>query len=64
MLWGQGGLRRFNGKPIPSGMNDRGSLHAAQVGLGLYASEQMLVGLSFMCSWGAMNCTEVWIDGV
>lgn len=45
-------------------MNDNDDLHAAHVGLDLYAPEQMLVGLSFMRSRGAMNCTDVGIDGL
>ena len=63
-LWGQGGLQSFHGNLTRSGMNYRGLMKAAHVGLDLYNSEQMLVGFSFMRSWADMNDMNYTADGV
>ena len=69
-FWGQGDLQQFDGDLAHLGMNYRGSLNAAHVGLDLYANEQVLAGLSFMRrlggpglhrrwgGWGNGKCTE------
>ena len=64
MLWGQGDLQHFNGDLDRLGMNYRGRLEAAHVGLDLYANDQVLAGLSFMRSWGDMDYTDDGVDGV
>ena len=64
VLWGQGDLQRFNGNLTRIGMNYRGGLKAAHVGLDLYASKQVLAGLSFMHSWGTMDYSDDGIEGV
>ena len=64
VLWGQGDLQHFNGDLTRLGMEYRGGLDAAHVGLDLYANERMLAGLSFMRSWGDMDYTDDGIDGV
>ncbi len=64
VLWVQGDLLRFNGDLTRLGMNYRGGLKAAHVGLDLYANDQMLSGLSFMRSWGDMDYTDDGLDGV
>ena len=64
VLWGQGDLQHFNGDLTRLGMDYRGGLEAAHVGLDLYASEQMLAGVSFMHSWGDLDYTDDGIDGV
>ena len=63
-LWGQGDLQYFNGNLSRIGMNYRGGLEAAHVGLDLYANDQVLTGLSFMRSWGNMDYTDDGVDGV
>ena len=64
VLWGQGDLQHFNGDLDRLGMNYRGRLEAAHVGLDLYANDQVLAGLSFMRSWGDMDYTDDGVDGV
>ncbi len=64
VLWGQGDLQHFNGDLTRLGMDYRGGLDAAHVGLDLYANDRMLAGLSFMRSWGDMDYTDDGIDGV
>ncbi len=64
VLWVQGDLQHFNGDLTWLGMNYRGGLKAAHVGLDLYANDQMLSGLSFMRSWGDMDYTDDGLDGV
>ena len=64
VLWGQGDLQHFNGDLDRLGMNYRGRLDAAHVGLDLYANDKMLAGLSFMRSWGDMDYTDDGVDGV
>ena len=64
VLWGQGDLRRFNGHLTRIGMDYRGGLEAAHVGLDLYADDKVLAGLSFMRSWGNMDYSDDGIDGV
>ena len=64
VLWGQGDLQNFNGDLDRLGMNYRGRLEAAHVGLDLYANDQVLAGLSFMRSWGDMEYTDDGVDGV
>ncbi len=63
VLWGQGDLQHFSGDLTRVGMNYRGGLEAAHVGLDLYANDEILVGLSFMRSWGNMDYTEDGTDG-
>ena len=63
-LWGQGDLQNFNGNITRSGMDYRGLMRAAHVGLDLYNSEQMLVGFSFMRSWAGMNYTTDGVHGM
>ena len=64
VLWGQGDLQRFNGGLSQFGMDYRGGLDAAHVGLDLYANEHMLAGLSFMRSWGDLDYTDDGVDGM
>ena len=64
VLWGQGDLRRFNGHLTRIGMDYRGGLEAAHVGMDLYADDKVLAGLSFMRSWGNMDYSDDGIDGV
>ena len=64
VLWGQGDVQHFNGDLTRLGMDYRGGLEAAHVGLDLYANDQMLAGLSFMRSWGDVDYTDDGIDGV
>ena len=64
VLWGQGNLQHFNGDLNRIGMNYRGLLAAAHVGLDLYAHDKMLAGLSFMRSWGDLDYTDDGVDGV
>ena len=64
VVWGQGDLQHFNGDVTRIGMNYRGGLEAAHIGLDLYANDQMLAGLSFMRSWGDLEYTDDGIEGV
>ena len=64
VLWGHGDLQYFNGNLSRIGMNYRGGLNAAHVGLDLYANDKVLAGLSFMRSWGNMDYTDDGVDGV
>ena len=64
VLWGQGDLQRFNGDLTRLGMDYRGGLDAAHVGLDLYAKDRLLAGLSFMRSWGDLDYTDDEVDGV
>ena len=64
VLWGQGNLQHFSGDLSRIGMNYRGGLEAAHLGLDLYADEQILTGLSFMRSWGDLHYTDDGVDGV
>ena len=63
-LWGQGDLQQFNGNLTQIGMNYRGGLNAAHVGLDFYDSEKMLIGFSFMRSWAEMNYTDDGVHGM
>ena len=63
-FWGQGDLQQFDGDLAHLGMNYRGGLNAAHVGLDLYADERMLAGLSFMRSWGDLDYTDDGVEGV
>ena len=63
-FWGRGDLQQFDGDLGHLGMNYRGGLNAAHVGLDLYANERMLAGLSFMRSWGDLDYTDDGVDGV
>ena len=63
-FWGQGDLQQFDGDVAHLGMNYRGGLNAAHVGLDLYANERMLAGLSFMRSWGELDYTDDGVEGV
>ena len=64
VLWGQGDVQHFNGDLRRLGMAYRGGLEAAYVGLDLYATDEMLAGLSFMRSWGDVEYTADGLDGV
>ncbi len=64
VVWGQGDLQSVNGDVTRIGMNYRGGLEAAHVGLDLYANDQMLTGLSFMRSWGDLEYTDDGVEGV
>ena len=64
VLWGEGDLQHFNGNLTRIGMDYRGGLEAAHVGLDLYANDKMLAGLSFMRSWGDLDYTDDELDGV
>ncbi len=63
-LWGQGDLQNFNGNITRSGMDYRGHMRSAHVGLDLYNSEQMLVGFSFIRSWAGMNYNADGVHGM
>ncbi len=64
VLWGQGDLQRFNGDLTRLGMDYRGGLEAAHVGLDLYANDRLLAGASFMRSRGEIDYTDDGVDGV
>ncbi len=64
VLWGQGNLHHFSGDLKRMGMNYRGGLEAAHVGLDLFADDQVLAGLSFMRSRGHLDYTDDGIDAV
>ena len=64
VVWGQGDLQSVNGDVTRIGMNYRGGLEAAHVGLDLYANDQMLTGLSFMRSLGDLEYTDDGVEGV
>ena len=64
VLWGQGDVQHFNGDLARLGMDYRGELNAAHVGLDLYANKRVLAGLSFMRSLGDMDYTDDGVDGV
>ena len=63
-LWGQGDLQNFNGNITRRGMDYRGLMRSAHVGLDLYNSEQMLVGFSFIRSWAGMNYNADGVHGM
>ena len=56
VLWGHGDFQHFNGNL--TALDYRGALAAAHVGMDLYSNRQMLTGLSFARSWGAMDYTD------
>ena len=64
VLWGQGDLQHFNGNLTRIGIDYRGGLEAAHIGLDLYADDKVLAGLSFMRSWGDLDYTDDGIEGV
>ena len=64
VLWGQGDLQHFNGDLTRRGMEYRGDLNAAHVGLDLHANDRVLVGLSLMRSLGDLDYTADGVDGV
>ena len=64
VLWGQGDLHLFNGNLTKVGMNYRGNLKTAHVGMDLYDRKQVLVGFSFMRSWTNMDYSDDGIDGM
>ncbi len=64
VLWGQGDMQHFNGDLERLGMDYRGGLDAAHVGLDLYADERLLAGLSFMRSWGDLDYSDDGTDGL
>ena len=63
-LWGQVDLQDFNGNITRGGMDYRGVMGAAHVGLDLYNSEQMLVGFSFMRSFARINYNADGVHGM
>ena len=63
-LWVQGDLQNFNGNITRGGMDYRGVMGAAHVGLDFYNSEQMLVGLSFMRSFARINYNADGVHGM
>ncbi len=64
VLWAQGDLQQFNGDLAQLGMDYRGGLAAAHVGLDLYVNDRMLAGLSVMRSWADIEYTDDGTDGV
>ena len=64
VLWAQGDMQHFNGDLARLGMDYRGGLEAAHVGLDLFANDRMLAGLSIMRSWGDVKYTDDGTDGV
>ena len=64
VLWGQGDMQHFNGDLERLGMDYRGGLDAAHVGLDLYADERLLAGLSVMRSWGDLDYSDDGTDGL
>ena len=64
VLWGQGDMQRYHGDLRRIGMNYRGGLEAAHLGLDLYVNERTLAGLSFMRSWGTLDYEDDGVDGV
>ena len=64
VLWAQGDLQSFDGELRRIGMNYRGGLDAAHVGVDFYINVKMLAGLSYMRSWGDLDYTDDGVDGV
>ena len=64
VLWAQGDLQSFDGELKRIGMNYRGGLKAAHVGVDFYINVKMLAGLSYMRSWGELDYTDDGVDGV
>ena len=64
VLWAQGDLQSFNGDLSRIGMNYRGGLDAAHVGVDFYINHKVLAGLSYMRSWGDLDYTDDGVDGV
>ena len=64
VLWAQGDLQSFDGELRRIGMNYRGGLEAAHVGVDFYINVKMLAGLSYMRSWGDLDYTDDGVDGV
>ena len=63
VLWAQGDLRRFHGD-FERSHTYQGALTAAHVGLDFYSRKQLLVGFSFMRSWGNIDYTDEGVTGV
>ena len=61
VVWAQGDRQAFDGDLTRIGLDYRGSLNAAHVGLDLYANARLLAGLLFMHSWGELDYSD---DGV
>ena len=53
VLWGHGDSQHFNRNSSP--VDFRGALRATHVGVDLFSNRQVLAGLSFARSWGAMT---------
>ena len=53
VLWGHGDFQHFNGNN--SLLDFRGGLSATHVGMDFFSNRQVLAGLSFARSWGAMS---------
>ena len=56
VLWGHGDFQHFNGNN--SLLDFRGGLSATHVGMDFFSNRQVLAGLSFARSWGAMSYSD------
>jgi len=56
VLWGHGDFQHFNGSS--SLVDFRGGLRATHVGMDLFSNRQVVGGLSFARSWGAMGYSD------
>ena len=56
VLWGHGDSQHFNRNSSP--VDFRGRLRATHVGMDLFSNRQVLAGLSFARSWGAMTYSD------
>ncbi|MCY3757551.1 MAG: hypothetical protein OXG96_07485, partial [Acidobacteria bacterium] len=56
VLWGHGDFQHFNGSS--SLVDFRGGLRATHVGMDLLSTRQVITGLSFARSWGAMDYSD------
>ena len=56
VLWGYGDFQHFNGNN--SLVDFRGGLRATHVGMDFFSNRQVVAGLSFARSWGAMSYSD------
>ncbi len=56
VLWGHGDFQHFDGNSTL--VDFRGGLRATHVGMDLFSNRQVLAGLSFARSWGAMSYSD------
>ena len=63
-VWGQGDLQHFSDTVTAKGLDYQGRLSAAHMGLDLYTGEHVLLGVSYMHSWGDVDYTADGTDGV